>query len=278
MPTSTDRTTLWVRDQLRLRAFERVASLLIQAGVPVVPVKGIALARWLYADAVDRPMCDVDLFVPSASWTTARAVLIARYTALYDTSELRELTVAVEGVLVELHGEVGRRELTRMTVDEMIGRATRDTTTFPFEVLRLDDVDHLLLMACNAIKDGFVFAQAHVPADLERLLERTGDRTSVLLDRARAAGLGTGLYCTAEWMVDMTGSERWRSLMKQLAPPPRPWHARLIRRFRKTRHPTWSAAVVLGRCLTNDVAALRWRATGRVLRRNAVKLVGRTPP
>jgi hypothetical protein len=277
MPPSNDRATLWVRDQLRLQAFAKVANLLIQAGVPIVPVKGIALARWIYADAVDRPMCDVDLFVPSAAWTAARAALISRYTPLYDTSELRELTVAVDGVHVELHGEVGRRELTSMTVDEMIGRSTRDTTTFPFEVMRLDDVDHLLLMACNAIKDGFVFAQAHVPADLDRLLERTGDRTSVLLDRARAAGLGTGLYCTAEWMVEVNGSERWGALLKRLTPPPRPWHARLFRRFRRARRPTWSAAVVLG-CLTNDVAALRWRATERVLRRNAVKLVGRTPP
>jgi hypothetical protein len=276
MPAS-ERAALWVRDQLRLRAFEQVAALLRHASVPIVPVKGIALARWLYDDPTDRPMVDVDLFVPSAKWKGARAALAANYPVLYDSSELRELTVRVDDVPVELHGEVGRRELTRLTVDEMVGRSTSDTTTFPFEVLRLDDLDHLLLMVCNAIKDGFVFAQRHVPSDLERLLDRTADRTSLLLERARTAGLGTGLYCTAEWMVDTFGSERWGALMRRLAPPPRPWHAYLFRRFRNAGHPTWKAAVILG-CLTNDVAALRWRATARVLRRNAVKLIGRTPP
>jgi|HubBroStandDraft_1064217.scaffolds.fasta_scaffold19455_2 hypothetical protein len=267
----------WAQQELRVRAFELAAEILIRAGVPIIPVKGIALARWLYADVIERPMTDVDLFVPRNAWTTACRALAAGREVLYDSSELRELTVRVEGVSVELHGEVGRRELTRLSVDEMIARSTLDTESFRFPVLRLDDIDHLVLVVCNAIKDGFVFAQPHVPGDLERLLERTSSRMPILLERVREAGIGTGLYCTAEWMVEEHGSVSWRGLQQRLGLPPRPGHVRLIRAFRRSRRPTWAVAVVLG-CLTNDVAALRWRATLRIAVRNAVKLVGRTPP
>jgi hypothetical protein len=274
---ATQRAARWARQELQFRAFERAAAALIRAGVPIVPVKGIALARWLYADAMDRPMADVDLFVPSRSWNQARAALIESGEVLYDTRELRELTVRVDGVPVELHGEVGRRELTRLTVDEMVARATPDTETFAFPVLRLDDVDHLVLMVCNAVKDGFVFAQHHVPGDLERLLERTMARQDVLIERTRAAGLVTGFFCTAEWMLEDHGSKAWGALLPHPGLAPRWRHVHLIRAFRRSKKPTWAAAVVLG-CLTNDAAALRWRAVLRIATRNAVKLIGRTPP
>jgi hypothetical protein len=54
----------------------RALSALASAGVPVIVLKGMALADLVFPDPGLRPMIDVDLLVPAADWERARAVLL----------------------------------------------------------------------------------------------------------------------------------------------------------------------------------------------------------
>jgi hypothetical protein len=265
----------WAQYQAALHAFELAAERLLHAGVPIIPVKGIALARWLYEDVGERAFVDVDLLLPRRDWGDARRALLPLGSPLYDSWELGELTFDIAGMHVELHGEIGRLDLTEMSVDDVLRRSTIDNNTFRFPVHRLDEIDHFLLVVSNAVKDGWVFAQPHLPSDLERFLPRV-DR-SELLARATEAGMYTGLYCTAEWMAYGHDSARWSAFLATLAEPQRQWYVRASRSFRRARRPVWAAAAALG-FASNDLATSRMRAVRRLLRRNAVKLLGRTPP
>lgn len=265
----------WANYQGALRAFEKVAAQLRAAHVSVVPVKGIVLARWIYDDVGERPLSDVDLLVSRKAWPEARRALLTLGDAFYDSLELGELAVSVDGFAVELHAEMGRLELTDICVDEVIARCTVDTETFGFPVLRLDEVDHLLLVAINAVKDGFILAQPHIAVDLERFLAR--GEPAELVRRARAAGFATGLYCTAEWMAEDHGSVRWRELMARLESPRRRWYLRAMRAVRRSKRPIEALVFTLG-FLSNDRLGPRLRVAARLVRRNAVKLMGRTPP
>lgn len=267
--------TIWIQHQLATRAFEKTAAALRAAEVPVVPVKGILLARWLYRDVAERPMQDVDLLVASSHWDAARLAVARLGPTLYESRELRELTVDVNGVHVELHGEVGRRELTDLTVADLLARCTTDTSLFGFAIERLDAVDHTLFVAVNAIKDGLARTPPHVATDLERLLPHVDP--AALVERARQASFTMGLYCTAEWLVHARGFSAWSEVLERLSPPRRPLYARAFRRFRTSRHANWGIAVALG-CWANDRLDCRVRALTRLVRRNAVKLIGRMPP
>jgi hypothetical protein len=263
-----------MRYAVALRAFRTAADRLQACGVPVVPVKGIALARWLYEDVAERPFLDVDLLVPRPAWKDARRALLALGSAFYDSSELGELAVHIDGASIELHAEMGRREMTSLSVEEILGRCSIDTETFGIPVLRLDDVDHLLLVAINAVKDGFVFAREHIPRDLERFLVRV--QPEELVTRARAAAFATGLYCTAEWMAETHGSSRWRKLLAMLEPPQRRWYVRAFRTVYRSRSPPWQLALALG-FTCNDHLGARLSAAGRVLGRYVARRVGRVP-
>lgn len=45
------------------------------AGIPVLLLKGPAVARWLYDDGAPRPYVDSDLLIPTEEWVTAEALL-----------------------------------------------------------------------------------------------------------------------------------------------------------------------------------------------------------
>jgi hypothetical protein len=280
VPVSLDRApdpraTVWIRHELALRAFRAAAAALREQGVPVVPVKGILLSRRIYAEVTERPFLDVDLLITRSAWQKGRRALVALGKTLYESTELGELTVDVHGVHVELHTEIGRLEMTDLVVEDLVARALPESETFGFPILRIDDVDHALFVVANAVKDGLARTPAHVPDDLERLLARV--EISALVERARAAAFVTGLHCAAHWMVHVHGSEPWRRVLLAIGPPRRRMYARALGAFARSRGTSWSVAVALG-CWSNDRPAMRVRALGRLIRRNAVKLVGRTPP
>jgi hypothetical protein len=265
----------WLRHEVALRAFGRVAESLKAAGVPVIPVKGLALAHWLYEDVAQRPFTDIDLLIPRAAWHEARRAMIALGEPTYESFELGELSVPVDGVLVELHAEFGEIRMTAISVDDVLARSTSDSATFGFAVRRLDDVDHLLLMAVNALKDAFVFARPHVAGDLARLLDRTFEQRGELVRRAGDAGFASGLYCTAQWMAQEHGSPSWVRLLDSLGSPSRPLFVRAFERFRRLRNPPLYLGVLLGRW-SNDRAETRLRAAGGIVWRKLLKLADRT--
>ena len=268
-------------DALARRALDVALRALQAEGVQAAPAKGIVLSRWLYEDVTERPYIDVDLLLPSSSFARAeRAIRAQGWPILYRAPELGELVCVVSQVEVELHAYVGRRYLSRLTVDEVLARARIDRETFPFEILHLDDVDHFLLLVANVVKDGFVYANLHQPQDLERMLVRIQPRLDEVVERARAGAFLTAIHTTAAWMRDAQGSAGFAALAQRLPPTHRPLFAaaiRLERRRRRRAGPrlrTASGLVNLALAvLTPDDRALRLRGLAHLVR----AAVGRRP-
>ena len=63
------------RNLLVARALGRVLDGLARASVPVIPLKGVALAESLYGDAALRVSSDIDVLVPRACVARAFAVM-----------------------------------------------------------------------------------------------------------------------------------------------------------------------------------------------------------
>lgn len=64
----------WCKNQLAIQSARSILSLLTQAGIPALALKGLALQR-LYPTAGLRPMNDVDLLVPPELWKAAEKLL-----------------------------------------------------------------------------------------------------------------------------------------------------------------------------------------------------------
>lgn len=282
---SDERRRRLVFDVLAARSLGRVVAALETAAVPCAPIKGIVLGRWLYDQLWERPYVDVDLLVPRAAFARATAAIQAqRWPLFYRSDELGELGFTVDGIPVELHAEVGRIDLSRLSVDDLLERCTTDTATFPFPVRRLDDIDHFLLLVLNVIKDGFTYANPHQPDDLERLLRALAPRQDEVVARATAAGLTTGLELTATWMETTHASRAFPDLRAHLPPRARPLFQAALRLHASLDHRRpgrlLNVGGLLGLALATQVPddpRLRIAGFARVLRRGLLRRTGRDP-
>ncbi|MSP59308.1 MAG: hypothetical protein EXR72_03025 [Myxococcales bacterium] len=275
----------WVFSLEAARSLATVSAELTGAGVAFAPVKGVVLSRWLYDDVCDRPYVDVDLLVSRAQFGRARDLVRARgWRVLSGSDEMGELQFGVGRVLCELHAEMGRPDLLRLSVAEVLARAEVDRTTFPFAISRIDDLDHFLLLVANVVKDGFTYANPHQPADLERLLCRLQPRLDALLDRARDCAAVTALHTTTAWMIEEHASEAFAHLKKRLPPLLRPTFAMAVRLHRglarrgsdRLSQPSGLLGLVLA-TLAPDDRALRRRGLWRLVRRGVLRKLGRDP-
>jgi len=267
-----------VFDAVAVDALRRVLEVAREAGVVLAPVKGVVLARWIY-DAVDeRPYRDLDLVMSPRDLPRMMAAVVARGWVVRQVSlEMGELEFEVGKLVVEIHAEFGRRDLTRLTIDDVLARATVERGTFPFEVLRIDDVDHLLLLVANVTKKSYTYANRHQPADLERLLLRLQPRWGDLVERARAASV-------AGWMAEEHGSSAFARFIGALprgVPRVLPSIVRLHRRLDRRRGARLqSASGLFGLALatlTPDDWTLRGRGLARIVRRGLARRRGRDP-
>jgi hypothetical protein len=264
---------IWARHEQAERALARTAELLGAMGCPVVPVKGVVLAHWIYDDVAERPLSDVDLLVSASRFEEACRAVRERWTVGGYSVELGELLFDVDGMAVEFHAEIGRREITAMTVDEVIARSAMDDTTFPFEIRRIDDVDHLILLATNVVKDYFAAANPHQPEDLHRMLVRVEARTCELVDRAQSVGFFTGLHNTASWMAERGQWPEWERLLVAMGPARRSVYASAVHAHRTMDKPSRILGLLLA-CWANDRLATRARAVGRIAKRGVIRNFG----
>jgi hypothetical protein len=272
-------------DTLAVNALAEVLEVARAAGVTAAPVKGVVLARWLYDAVAERPYRDLDLLVPRDGLAPLTAAVEARrWTLRHRSVEMGELEFEIGRLVVEVHAEFGRRDLTRLGNAEVLARARVDRATFPFEVLRIDDVDHLLLLAANVTKKSYTYANPHQPADLERLLVRLEPRWDELVARARAASFETGLRSVAAWMAEEHGSAVFARFLGAGPRGPRrllPSVVRLHRRLDERRGKRLESAsglfgLALATC-TPDAWSLRGRGLARLVRRGVYRRLGRDP-
>jgi hypothetical protein len=272
-------------DAVVVRALADVVALAREAGANVAPVKGVVLARWLYGDLAERPYRDLDLLVARGDLAAMSAAVAARgWPILQHSVEMGELEFSIGRVVVEAHAEFGRRDLSRLTTKDVLGRAVRDRETFPFEILRIDDVDHLLLLIANVTKKTFVYANRHQPADLERLLVRLEPRWAELIVRVQNARCATAVRTVAAWMIEEHRSPTFRRFAALLPGGERRWLSVAIREYRRRASRRAdrlaSASGVLGLALatlTPDDRGLQIRGLARVVRRGVVRRLGRHP-
>jgi hypothetical protein len=271
-------------DTVAVSALRRVLDVGNLAGARLAPVKGVVLSRWLYDHISDRPYRDLDLLIARPDLDRMHAAVAqAGWPIRVWSAEMGELEFEVDRLVVEVHGEFGRRDLSHLTTQAVLSRARTDRDTFPFVVSRLDDIDHLLLLVTNVVKKAFTYANLHQAADFDRLLRRLETRRHELIDRARAAGLMTALRTVSVWMSEEHGSEAFRRLCGQLDNRRRPLLFAL-RQYRKVarRKPKRlaSASGLLGLALatlTPDDPRLQIRGLARLVRRGISRRLGHDP-
>jgi len=66
-----------LRNQLMAEELARLLSLLDQAGIRAIPLKGVALAQYLFGDVGARVCSDIDILVPAEQAVQARRIIIA---------------------------------------------------------------------------------------------------------------------------------------------------------------------------------------------------------
>ena len=272
-------------DTVAVSVLRKVIDAAVSAGITVAPVKGVVLSRWLYDDVSDRPYRDLDILIARDDLPRMFAAVEARgWPIQVHSPEMGELELTVDRLTVEIHAEFGRRDLSRLTIADLLARATVDGGTFPFPIRRIDDIDHFLLLVANVTKKAFTYANPHQPADLDRLLERLRPRWGELLERVRTARFSTALRTVAVWMADEHGSAMFGELLRampvsrrRLLPAVVGWQRR---RDRRRPERLASASGLFGLVLatqTPDDARLRARGLVRLLRRGAARRLGRDP-
>ena len=272
-------------DTVAVSVLRKVIDAAASVGVTVAPVKGVVLSRWLYDDVSDRPYRDLDILIARDDLSGMFAAVQERgWPIQVHSPEMGELELTVDRLTVEIHAEFGRRDLSRLTIADLLARATLDGGTFPFPIRRIDDIDHFLLLVANVTKKAFTYANPHQPADLDRLLERLRPRWGELLERVRTARFSTALRTVAVWMADEHGSAIFGELLRampvsrrRLLPAVVGWQRR---RDRRRPERLASASGLFGLVLatqTPDDARLRARGLVRLLRRGAERRLGRDP-
>jgi hypothetical protein len=267
----------WAKHQSAAAALRTLRSVLDPIGIPYVPVKGVVLARWLYDDVAVRPIQDVDVLVSPRDFARAREALtaIAGFPS-YRANELGELGYELNGITVEIHAEVGRREFTRLDVPTVLSRCTVDHSTFGFPIQRIDDIDHFILLAVNVIKDCFVYAMPHLPEDLKRLIARIDGRVDQLVDRAHESGFSVGVWLVCSWMAENGGDPAFADLAARLGQPQRRLFAHVACWARRSSRLPKPMRFALA-CMTTDDTVDRLRALARGSRRYIVRRIGIDP-
>ena len=272
-------------DAVVVRALADVLALADSVGVTVVPVKGVVLARWLYDDLAERPYRDLDLLVARADLPAMIDAVTARgWPIRHRSLEMGELEFSIGRVTVEIHAEFSRRDFSRLSTDEVLARAVPDRETFPFEILRIDDIDHFLLLIANVIRKAFVYANRHQPADIDRLLAQLEPRWPELVARIETARFGNAVRVAATWMREEHGSAALAQFATRLPDRGRPLFAVAMRQYWR-RAPRQSgqlasASGLLGLALamlTPDDRLLQLRGLTRIVRRGALRRLGRDP-
>jgi hypothetical protein len=188
---------------------ERIGQALVDANVPVLVLKGPALARELYADRRLRPFADLDLTVREADEGRAAAVLAdCGYQELaYDSHETQRDRVGHlhdSGAYHRLFAGAGERALVELHLDPLqLGvRAACETERWSRAVeinglpgLRmLGPEDQVVQLSVHAHKHGF--SRLIWLKDLDLLLRRRADTLSweLVSNAARREGVSASVW------------------------------------------------------------------------------------
>lgn len=146
--------------QKYLLVFDKVQKALNQKDIPVIALKGMALASGLYADEGLRPMGDIDILVPEGSGSEALSVLLeaGAKQVVVPRSELHEKTDAhmraltIDGVMVEIHQRLFALGSDYYIKDADYFASPVHINNQGVQISRLNDVWMLYHLVAHAIK------------------------------------------------------------------------------------------------------------------------------
>ena len=212
------------------------------AYVPIIVLKGAALALTVYPSITDRPMGDVDLMIHFQDHDRTRAALEAagfqvqvdarRRFGLAATAFVAEMTFrSTSGTLIELHWNLTASEWilqpSALDVDALFQDAQ------PLEIsgvrtLQLSPADTLLHLCVHLVHHGFAHPIGYT--DILRLLTyHQPFPWEAFLSRANWFRLRTVCYFPLEVSASALGALIPKSILDALRPPV--WQQRLVRRI-----------------------------------------------
>ncbi len=219
MNVDNDPRGVWALQQFAEDAFVRVVGELARHGVDVLAVKGIVLARLLYAHVEERPMVDVDLRVRQAD--LARVDEIARlsgWRVLRTSRQLGtlEIDLGLKGPLVELETTIGPPGVCEIDVEAMFARSV-ERTWQGVRYFEPDIHDHALLLCVNVFKDKLVLARPWAREDLARIAKHADFSPMIMASRAADARLCEMVLIVSRWL----GAAQWERVAEILERGPR---------------------------------------------------------
>lgn len=149
------------------------AEALAGAGIVLMPLKGIWLQQFTYADAHERSITDVDVLVNEQDYKPARARLVACGWQLR-SSNVSESAYGFPGLPLplDLHARLFTRGVFRMRTSGVFARGREDRAAFGVRVILPDPLDVLAHAIGHALKGGTAWAgEGHELIDIPRLAE-----------------------------------------------------------------------------------------------------------
>lgn len=246
----------WFDHELASRALRALLELLEPEGVAVLPVKGVVLGRTLYADVTERPMADVDVRIRPADRGRVERLLRARgWPILHGSKQWGAFETESARMLVELETSIGPPGVCAVSVEEMIGRASRTTAGLGFPHLEPELHDHALVLCVTVFKDKIHDTVPWALGDLVRVAQQPGFDAARMAALAARAELRTAVWAVADWAASAGGSEAWAAVRDRIGrTPPRALYLRAYRALAKTPHSSRVALPLLARAASDDPA------------------------
>ena len=221
----------WFSHQAAARALQTFLASAEPAGVAVLPVKGVILARTLYADVGERPIADVDLRVRPRDLRRLERLCRARGWAIgRGSKQWGTFEIDIGPTLIEFETSIGPPGVCGVSVDAMIARASRTSAGLGFPHLEPELHDHALVVCVTVFKDKIHDTVPWALGDLVRFAAQPAFDPPRMAELARAAQLRAAVWLVADWAASAGGSAGWREVRDHLGrTPPRPLYARAYR-------------------------------------------------
>jgi len=223
-----------VRNRLLARSLRGVLERFAQAGIPVIPLKGVALAESLYGDVTLRACSDVDILVPGHAVGCAIELLQAdgyrdadRYhastteTHLLLRSNMEYCLASPPGPfhhLLELHWDIAWRWRADTAMVDHLWADARRGTILGVSAWRLSPEWELLYLAVHAARHRWGALKWLV--DIHEICVRGGLNWAGVEERARRFGLERALHLSLGVCRALLGTAVPPQLERQ-APPRR---------------------------------------------------------
>ncbi len=227
--------------QLAVRA-QRTVTLLAEAGIPVLLLKGAAVGAYADPTFRARPMTDVDLLVHRADVGRARDVIIASgwpettdpvYLELLQDAHHRPPFVAPEipGVRLEMHVTVMPDDHSFAWDERDLWRHARPASA-PFTGALLPSPEHMVLHACVhfAWQHTLHFGAWRTFRSVALLTRSPGLDWDALVRQAIAAKAQTSCYWTLRLGRRLAGLQVPDPVLARLAPPTPEWARAAVER------------------------------------------------